>query len=254
MDAYGLILGVTSSILEAVIIVRAARGRFLSEFSLFYSYLAYVFTGSVTCYYVIRRFWPQYYANFYWFYFVVALLAEFAILTEISDHIFKPYPTIRRFGRLLAITISAGFFFLYIFPALTEHKPSSAAFLDFAKRASITKAFIIVALLAVVRNYRLPLGRYTSGMLLGFAIYLGVSVANFAAAGQFGKALYADVLGLLFPLSYTVCLLVWTVTLWHYEPALPESQAISLSRENSLARLGIELQRFNAVLTRLFER
>lgn len=208
----------------------------ISQFPLFYSYLVYVFVGSSVA---ILIYWsrPSLYPTCYWLYFLVCLLAEFAVLIEISDHMFARFPAIRRLGRILAISIATASFLVYIIPSLFKAKSSSSALLDFSMRTSLAKGMIIIALLVAARSYRLPLGRNVAGLLLGFGLYVGVNIANYAAAQGFGRTLYAGVLSVMYPLAYTLCLFVWTVAMWRFQPV----QQPSLRTSEPSARAGDEL-------------
>ena len=90
-------------------------------------------------------------------------------------------------------------------------------------------------------------------MILGFGIYLSVSVVNFAAADAFGH-FYAPILKVLFPVSYTLCLIVWAAALWRYEPALPVDQRVHELDRQTAESLSSQLGRFNNALTRLLRR
>jgi hypothetical protein len=136
---------------------------------------------------------------------------------------------------------------IYILPSLLESKPERAALLDFAKRATLVKILLILILLMVSHHYRLPLGRNVAGMLAGFSVYLSVCFANFGAADIFPVELYAPVLKLLFPVSYLLCLAVWTLALWRFEPA-------RLRGPWHQAGEGRSLESFNSALTRLLRR
>ena len=172
-------IGFSTLAFEAILLGRAVRGRFLNQFPYFYSYLFYVFCSSVLLFpiYLLRL---QLYASAYWFYFLITILVEFAIVVEISDHTFRPYPAIRSLGRGIILLVLAAFGIAFIIPALFRSHAPGMGFLDFSLRSSLTKAFMILALLAVVRHYRVALSRNVRGLVLGFSIYLLMNVANFA--------------------------------------------------------------------------
>lgn len=235
-----------------MLLVRAVRGRFVARFQLFYSYLAFVFVWTAIAW-AVSFLRPESYRSLYWANFTLMLLVEFAVILEISDHIFVPYPAIRKLGRVIVGTVSLVFLFLYVIPCFLQTQPSTKLFLSFARGASLTKVVIVTLILLTARRYLLPLGRNISGMMFGFSIYLSVSVANFAAAGEFGTV-YASFLRVLFPLSYTLCLLVWTVALWRYEPAVAEGRTLQGEGETIGEPLGFYLGRFNTVLTRFLRR
>lgn len=254
METYFFGLSVLSFTLEGLILLRGREGGLLRRFPFFYAYVAFVLLGSASAYIIVYQVQPHFYPTAYWFYFMATLVAEFAVLVEVSDHIFLPYPPIRRLGRLLALGICGTFLVFYIIPSLMEHRPSSVAILDLVKRTSLTKAVIIIVLLAAVRYYRLPLGRNVSGMLLGFSIYLGTNVANFALAEEFGPALYYQTFVIVLPLSYTLSLLVWTIALWRYEPVLPIGHNVREGDKETSQPLSYQLGRFNTALVKLLRR
>lgn len=240
-------------LLGTLLLVRGFQGRFLSKFPLFYSYVAYALaSGLIT---TPLYFWNwKYYPQAAWLRFLVSVIAEFAVLVEISDHIFGSYPAIRKLGRLLAVSLSLALFFGYIFPAFLTHLPMDQALLEFSRKTCFIKAAIIVVLLAAARFYKIPLGRNISGIITGLVLYLGINIANLKAAGHFGQTIYATVMQVLVAVSSSLCLLVWTVAMWWYEPAPAAVRRLSPSRERLAEPLGDQLGRFNATLTKFLER
>jgi hypothetical protein len=243
-------LAITGFVLETALIVRAARGRFLSHFRFFYSYIAFVLAGTAASL-ALYRFLPIHHKSFFWFYFLITLVAEFAVLVEMSDHIFDPYPAIRQLGRFITLCTGTAFFFLYILPSLLQSRPSGITILDLVKRSSLTKAVIIIVLLAAARYYRLPLGRNISGMMLGFSGYLAINVANFALAEKYGAELYGRTFSVVGPLSFALGLLVWTIALWRYEPAIAVGWKPLEDYAGTSEPLRYQLGRFNTTLSRL---
>lgn len=229
---------------------RAAKGRFLGRFPLFYSYVLYCLCWS-TAIVISSQFLSHLQWTIYWRFFIVNLIAEFGVLVEISDHIFNPFPLIRRLSRVLTVCICV-LFCVVILPPLFRSGSPTAALLGLGETTSITKAAIICLLLATVRYYRLPLGANISGMILGLSVYVGVNVANFALAERLGRALYATTFGLVGALSYTMCLFIWTVALWSYEPVVPESSSGPMGGHEISESLICRLEQFNSALRSLF--
>jgi len=197
---------------------------------------------------------PAFYPTASWFRLLTSLLIEFAVLVEISDHIFTPYPAVRLVGRLLAIFGGVIFFSASVLPIPFEAKSSDLVLLEVTKNLSLAKAAIIVMLLAAAWYCRLPIGKNVSGIMLGFALYLAINVASFTAAEQFGKVLYAKVLNLLFLLSYDLCLVVWTMALWRFQPGTVPSSRPREGDEEIPEAVNFQLGRFNTALTRLLRR
>ena len=162
---------------------------------------------------------PQVYPSAYWIYYLVSILVEFTVLVEISDQIFRPFPAIRNLGRALTLAISLALGLLYILPAILGSTHRRPALLDFALRASVTKAIILAVLFYVARHYGSELGRNVAGLMFGFSIYLAMNIAMLAAGKAFEPALSAKILWVMGPLASALCVLVWTVSLWELAPA-----------------------------------
>jgi len=188
----------------------------------------------------------------FWLYFLLSIVVEFAVLVEISDHLFEPFPAIRQLGRALTIIISLGLGLLYILPTILYSSGRRNALLGFALRASLTKAVILGALLLAARHYGLRLGKNVAGLILGFSIYLGVNIANFAA-DQFFYHLYDNILWVMTPLAYTLCLAVWLIALWDFAPVQSTSRISPVSGRDSEA-VSLELARFNNELSKLLNK
>jgi hypothetical protein len=253
MDAQSVVMVIIGLSLEITILGRAARRRALNQYPLFYSYVAYVLSGTVVCTLVL---WlqPDRYATVYWFYYLVMMLVEFAVLIELSDRIFQPHYAIRQMARYLTLGICVTFALFYVLPSLLVQRPADLKLLDLGKESALTKAVIISGLLAGARFYRAPLGRYVSGIILGFAIYFSVSIANFAAAGEFGRTLYTQLLTWLNSVSYAVCLLVWTISLWPDQPATVPGSRLKGGPVVPSASLGEEIRKMNTSLSRLLRK
>jgi hypothetical protein len=91
------------------------------------------------------------------------------------------------------------------------------------------------------------------GILLGFSVYHSLDIANYALAEKFGRP-YGGTFGVVGPLAFVMGLMIWTLTLWRYEPALPVEREIHRRTESGSERLHKQLQRYDSELTRLFRR
>ena len=232
-------------------IARAVRWDYLSEFPFFFSYLIYLLmTGAALL--LILAFFPAYYSTLFWIRFFTLVTAEFALLLEIGDHIFRDYPAIRQLGRILTYGIGIGFSIVYIFPPLLGSHPPDVMILGLIKRSALTKGVILLCLLGAARRYKVPLDRATSGIALGLAVYLAIFTANFALTEHFGKVVYTTSFPIVGDFTQTLTVLIWTVSLWNYRPALAGPPKFRDGRP--LGDLGQRLERFNTMLTGLLRR
>ena len=245
----GMTISVCGFSLCAIILARGISKGYLKLFPLFYSYMIYEVSGTAVMY-GVYVFYRQAYPSAFWYYYLLGILVEFSVLVEISDHIFQPFPAIRRLGRALTLLISIGFAIFYLIPSIIGAQERQAALLDFTLRSSVTKLVIILAILIASRQFKSKLGMNVAGLILGFTIYLGVNVANSAAAKAFDPAIYAQVLWIISTASYGLCVLVWTVSLWNCVPA-SSKQAVA---EGDPRDIELGLTRFNHQLSKFLER
>jgi len=196
---------------------------------------------------------PQMYPSVYWIYFLIGILAEFMVLVEISDQIFRPLPAIRNLGRALTIVISAALGLIYMLPVVLWSPGRRPALLGFALRASVTKAIILAVLFYVARHYGSRLGRNIGGLMLGFSIFVAMNVAVYAGANAFGSELFAPTLWVMGPLAFALCALVWTISLWELAP-LPSMNTISTAPGRDSDAVALELTRFNSELSKLLHK
>jgi hypothetical protein len=253
MKTVSVAVSIFAMALEAELLIRAWRERSLSQFPFFYSYLAYVLIWSLTTF-PIYFLMPQNYPSVYWFFYLMMITAEFAVIAEASDHIFSAFPMIRRLGRLVTGSICFILFVVYVIPPLTLPQPTGQALIELYKRMSLTKAVLILALLTVARLYRLPLGRNVSGMMLGFIAFLSVNIVNASLAQTYGWGAYFPAYTLVGPLAFVLALSIWSVALWRYEPALSRAGGFSQESGGFADPLHGRLGRYDAELSRLFRR
>jgi len=248
MQTLGITIGFCVFLLEGLLILRGARSRLYSIFPLFYSYIVYCFCGSLAMYlfYLLA---PRVFPSAYWIYYLVCILAEFMVLVEFSDHIFRPFPAIRNLGRALTLAISITLGVAYILPAILGAAHRRPALLDFALRASVTKATILVVLFLCVRHYGSHLGRSVADLMFGFAIFLGVDITANAIGKAFSPALSTNVVWILPPLGSLLCVSVWTISLWDLVPRPRVQPALAGTARGSRA-LALELHRLNSELSK----
>lgn len=249
MHIIGFIISLCGFLLEAAIVIRCALNKVFRSFPLFYSYITYA-TATTVVLYAVYWFDVKTYASAFWINYLINLLAEFAVLVEISDHIFKPFVAIRSLGRALTLIITAILGVIYISPTIFASEGRREALLDFAMRASVVKAVILIALFMAARRYRSELGKNVGGLMLGFSIYLALTIANLSVAQVVNPAAAAALLWILEPLATALCLLVWTISLWQLAPVTVRGRADGRDSES----VALQLARFNSELSKILHK
>ncbi len=232
--------------------LRGAFTRIFKIFPLFYSYISYAFLAASVIYaiYLLDR---RLYYRAFWINYLINALAEFAVLVEISDHIFKPFIMIRNLGRTLTVLISVTLGLLYVLPTILGSSGRSGALSDFALRTSVTKAIILVVLFYMARHFDTQWGRYAGGLMVGFSIYIALNVAVMAMSGVLSLPLFKPVFWVMTPLASAFCVLVWTVSLWNPVP-IANLQAVSVTPGNDARAVALELTRFDSALSKILRK
>ena len=206
------LLALASLLTEAALFLRGLKLRLFSKFPKLYSYIAYVLLTSgigLVLYFVH----PAYYAQAFWLMFTSYLLAEFAILAEIADHLFSPFPSIRYIGRAMIIAgtlISA----IYVFAMFYEARPSDLAILEFARRMLLAKFFVIVLFMLPALYYRIPINSVVQGVIGGFCFFISIGILNFGGRETLGMT-FSPIFSIIGQSSFIAMLLIWTRALWN---------------------------------------
>jgi hypothetical protein len=251
MHTVGMVVSVCAFLFDGLLVLRGARSRLFRVFPLFYSYLVYSFCASLALYAVYFS-WSdsQSYRSAFWINYLITILAEFMVLVEISDQVFRAFPAIRNLGRALTGAISIGFGLVYILPAVFEPASRSLAILDFSLRASITKAVILATLFYAARHYGSKLNRNVAGIMLGFSLYLAMNIVIMAAAKAFGRSAFAQILWAMLPAASLLCVVVWTNALWQVIPVAETSRPSGADPEG----VALALMRFNSELSKILHK
>jgi len=252
MQILGMVISFCAFLLDGLLVLRGARIRLFRLFPLFYSYIIYAFCGSLGMY-VIYWLYPRAYPYTWWIYFLISVLAEFSILVEISDQLFRPFPAIRNLGRALTVLVTAVFGLFYVLPTILGSSGRSLAVSSFVVRTFVTKAIILAVLFYMAHHYNSQLGRNVGGLMLGFSIYVAINVAMMGSAQASRSVLLAHMIWFMEPLAFALCALVWTISLWELSP-MPEMQAVSIATGEDSRTVALELTRFNSELSKIMHK
>jgi hypothetical protein len=247
------VVAITSLITLSLLVARGIQRGFSSRLPFFFSYVSYMLLYTILDLGIL---WlaPRSYEAFFWTGFALWQIIEFAVLIEISDHIFDCISLLRKLGRLLCVATTVVFAALYLIPALLSNGSRGALILELAKRSVVTKAILILVLLAAQRLYKQKTAPGISGILLGFCVYLCVNIVNFELAEFYGEAVYGRLFSLLGPLSWTIGSILWVVTLWNYQEGEKATRLLSDNSTDGGLPVTTQLTRFNDALLKLLQK
>ncbi len=231
--------------LEAVLLGRAARHKFIGAYPIFYAYLAYVLIESLSRFYVYVRH-PAFYPSFYWYTQLGSVLLGYGIVWEICRQALKTYPGAFRMARNAFVFIFAVVVSRILANSLSGDGWSlSQTTAELERDFRTVQAFLILSLVGLLAHYRIQIGRNLWGMMLGYGVFIGVRILNLTFRAFFGEE--AQWLWQYFPaVAYLVALLIWCASLWSYHPN-PEPKAEARIEEDYQALVRSTRQRFRQV-------
>lgn len=223
----------------------------LKRFPIFYGYVACVLLRDVSAI-PIYRMSPGLYRPFYWSTAFVTAILGYAVILEIYGRSLARFAGVARFIRAVLVGLLflvAARAFAELFGATTNPLTSSAALLECDLRT--LQAILLGVLLAILSFYRIPIGKNLRGIIVGYTLYVGVRVIELTAYTQLEKATGTFV-SKIEPISYLICLVVWTVALWSRgsEPIADTAPSIEQDYDLLMRQTRTQLLRACAFLTR----
>ncbi|HXM93463.1 MAG TPA: hypothetical protein VOA64_04290 [Candidatus Dormibacteraeota bacterium] len=227
--------------LEVLLLVRAFRGKLASRYPIFYTYIFWVLIQSSARLLVHHRA-PKLYPEFYWTTEILGVFVGCAIVFEICRVILASYPGTARMARkLLGLVFALAVGKALLTAAINPEWWDVSTRMDLELSLRIVQAVAILALVALFLSYSIPMGRNLRGILLGYGVFVGLSVIQLTFASA-GGTNFVRFWSYVHPISYDVVLCVWIMHLWSY-------------RENPVPHANVQLeQQYQKVATSTSQR
>lgn len=223
----------TGTTLEGLLLFRSVKGRIFTAYPVFYVYFSYIFLESFVRFYVYL-FQPAHYVNFYWYtqFFSVAL--GYGVIWEIFRQALKYYPGTARMARSVLAMIFLLVFSKVLFGALSGPLWSLAGTTAELERSfRIVQAALLVTIVGLLAYYAIPVGLNLKGMIVGYGLFLGVSVIILTLRSHLGDS-FQPVWQYLPAITYYVVLIIWCSTLWSYHPSLQPKPEVEIEHDYEL--------------------
>jgi hypothetical protein len=209
--------GYPGMLLEMAILFRAACRKILSKYPLFYTYIGVVLLIDCSRYFVYMFDVPHW-AVFYWYTQFFSVLVGYGVILEILKQSLDSFPGAERFGQYLVLGVFAAVFaFVALRSATRSNWSPAATSAEFERDLRAVQVLVLMSILAVVFYYRIAVGRNVKGMILGYGLFIGTSVMNFAVRSYAGDRFNAWWM-VFQQYSYAISLIIWAVALWSYAP------------------------------------
>jgi len=216
--------------LETLLLVRGFRGKLLSRYPVFFSYIFFVWLQSLLRFsvYHVR---PQLYSSVYWITEWLAILIGCGVVFEIYRVGLAAYSGTARMARnLLAFVFVLAFTKAIVETWNDPHWWLIATNMDLEYALRTAQALAIVALVALFLYYSIPFGRNLRGVLLGYGLFIGESIIWLTFVST-GGVRFREFWLSVHPASYFVVLGVWAMHLWSYAPNPEPKRAVRLEEQ-----------------------
>ena len=201
--------------LEGLLLFRSWRARHFLKFPFFFSYVGFVLVQSVIRY-CVNKFYPSQYANVYWCTEFVGVVAGCAVVLDFYRIALAEFLGVAKLARsALLLAFVATFLRVLLGQGTLAWSPIQTILL--ARDVRFVAIVAIFSLLVLVLYYAIPLGRNLRGMILGYGLFLGISVINLSFFGRFGEEVQS-VASFIQTSAYLLALSLWTISLWSYSP------------------------------------
>ncbi|HEV2288796.1 MAG TPA: hypothetical protein VGR81_07575 [Candidatus Acidoferrales bacterium] len=195
---------------------------------------------------------PGTYAAFYWSTAFLTAIVGYGVILEIYGRTLEKFSGVARFMRIVLVGVLLaviGRALLQLFGNSPSLLASSAALLEQDLR--ILQAVFLAALLGIFTFYRIPIGKNLRGIIAGYTLYIGVRIIELTIYTRFRKA-EGIFISKLEPVSYLICLGIWTTALWSRsaEPNVEMASNIERDYEQLAGLTKSKLIRARAYLTR----
>ena len=201
--------------LEILLLARAFRTKL--PYPVFYLYVFFVLLQSVVRL-VVYHYREDLYDYVYWSTEFIGVLIGCGIVYEIYRRGLAAFPGTARMARRLLTLVFAMALAKALADATSDPRWwAEATTMDVERALRTVQAFAIAALVALFLFYSIPFGRNLKGILLGYGLFIGVSVIWFTFMPS-DTYPYRHAWSILGPATYDLALSLWVVYLWNPQP------------------------------------
>ena len=227
------ILWWTSNALIALLLVRAVRGKFFTKYLIFFLYLGHVLLFDLLRFY-FYVFIPEAFRDFYWNTQFISLAVGYCVIWEIYRQVLAGYKGTARIAGLAVSTI-----FVVVMARVLSNMLSGPVWTtaetvgELERNLRTIQAFLIMAVLGLVAYYGTPIGRNLRGIILGYGWFIATSVVHLTLRDHIGDQ-FQQLWQYIQSTAYFVSLLIWTATLWSYQPNPKPEREIEIEHDYDL--------------------
>jgi len=226
----GQVIWWTGIFLETYLLARAFTARLWARYPVFYSYITFVLLQSLLRFSILHS-RQNLYPRAYWITEWLGVMIGCGVVFEVYRVGLAAYRGTARMARNLL-----GLVFVVAFAkavAETWNDPRwwlMATTMDLERLLRTVQSLAILALVVLFLFYAIPFGRNLRGILLGYGLFVGISVIQLTFVAD-SESRFHSFWSNASPGSYVIALGLWLVHLWSYFPSPEPTRAVRLEEQ-----------------------
>ena len=238
-------LWIAPHVLQVAIVIIMIRRRLVREFPVFLTYTLFqiVMGGTLFVLDHIEAVSARQYLDAVWVETTGSIVLRFALIYEIFNRIFEPYPGLAELGRLLfrwGVVVLLLVAVALVARAPTDTTPLASGIHIANSAVSLMQSGLLVFLFLFSSYFGLSWRNYVYGIAAGLGIFSSVSLATTALRIGTGAAAASYSLDFVTMATYHCCVLIWLVYLLAPEAA---RRSVKHLPDNNLEQWNTEMQR-----------
>lgn len=227
------LIWLSGAALEAALLFRSWKSGLLRRYPFFYAYIAWVLLAQTLGFWFLRQN-PKLYQAWYWDTHFLTACASYGLCFEIFKKALRHNRGVARKAQRLLLAIffvalgyTASDFFHGGFSSVARAASDLAAYLSYLE------AVLLVVMLWLFGRYRISFGRNLLGLILGYALWVGIDVIILVLLFLPGNGASIGLRKLL-PIVFLVALVVWCTNLWSFQPEPAAPVEATIDRDYAL--------------------
>ena len=198
--------------LECLLLYRGTRSRLLARFPIFYAYISVVLLQSILL--TVTQTSTRY-PEYYWGSQIVALVVGSLVIFEVYRVGLRQYAGTAKIARKLLFLVFA----LTLAKVIVNQWNSgkfwglAATTAELERNLRVVQACALLALVAALLLYRIPVGRHLKGILTGYGLFVVSCVIQLSLRSYLGMSFQKN-WNYLQPFTYWIFLTIWIAALW----------------------------------------
>ena len=183
----------------------------------------------------------------YWTVSAITVVLGFAVLHEVFSHIFRPYDSLRSFGKMLFRWSAAVLLLIAVVMMLTAapitHNPVVSFILTLDRSVRLMQCGLVVFLYLFAKQLGLTDRHRVFGISVGFGVFASVHLMTITLVALFPNATHTstanNLLNIPYQMAWLATIVIWMVYTYRPEPERRRATVLELPESWNYTLAGI---------------